>query len=326
MSCQRGLQLGWVSLLASLSAPATAAQSHVGLELRACNALSESALREHLELELSTLALSQADARLVLRCDDSTVAIELYRASGASYPVQARVELRDTAKPARERLVALAASELIAQAERARLSQPARPAQRPVASEPAPESGGARHPSERSRPARQSRVELFLAGNAALQGRPRAALWGGMLGTRWSLTQRWSVLFDTSFGRGRQSLVLADVRWTLLSGFVGAGANVDTGPLRLSAGMGVRAGWLAVAASARPPNEGRSFTAPWAGVAVPARLAFDLGGVVSPFVGVEAGYVALPVRGQVDSGNVRSVLVEQRGLWLSGSLGVTVAL
>ena len=326
MSRQRGFQLAWVSLLASLSERAGAEQSYVGLELRACSALSESALREHLELELSTLGLSQTDATLVLRCDDSTVAIELRRASGASYPVQVRVDLRDTAKAARERLVALAASELMAQAEGARVSQPASPAWRPPAPEPAPESNSAPGPPERSLPARRLRVELFVAGNAALQGRPQVALWGGTLGTRWALTQRWSVLFDTRFERGQASLLLADVRWSRLSGFVGAGANADAGPLQLSAGLGVRAGWLALAALAQPPNEGRSFTAPWAGVAVPARLALDLGAFVSPFLGVEAGYVALPVRGHVEGGSVPGVLVEQRGPWLSGSLGVAVAL
>jgi hypothetical protein len=55
-----------------------------------------------------------------------------------------------------------------------------------------------------------------------------------------------------------------------------------------------------------------------------------LGGFVAPFLGVEAGYVALPVRGQVDdatgSPDARRVLVEQRGAWLSGSVGLAVAL
>jgi hypothetical protein len=71
------------------------------------------------------------------------------------------------------------------------------------------------------------------------------------------------------------------------------------------------------------PYEGLSFTAPWAGVAVPVRVAFDLGGFVLPFVGGEAGYVLAPVRGKVTDGGV---LVEQRGPWLSGSVGVAVAL
>ncbi len=310
------------ALALSLSVRAHAAEGGVGLELRECPTLSESTLREHLDLELATLELSHADARLVLRCEQTSVAIELYRASGASFPVQARVELRDTAKAARGRLVALAASELVAQAERARASEPDRAV---VRSEPAPKP--ARANADRAERAQTTqtrpRIELFVAGNAAVNGEPKAALWGGSLGTRWGLTRTWSVLLDTRFERGQEHVPLADVRWTSLSGFAGAGAEVDAGPLRLSAGLGVRAGWLALAATTPLPNEGLSFTAPWAGVAVPLRLAFDVGGFVSPFVGAEVGYVVVPVRGNVKGG---SALVAQRGVWLSGSVGVAVAL
>jgi len=318
--------LASVAWVLALTLPVRAAESRVALELRGCAELSESALREHLELELTTLALSRADARLVLRCERSSVVIELLRASGRSYPVQVRVELRDTAKAARERLVALSASELIAQAERAHASAPPQPASRPVEGERTPMAPAL----ERASAPRRQPIELFVAGNAALQGRPRAVLWGGSLGTRWGVTQTWSVLFDTRFERGQESLALADVRWTLLSGFVGAGANAKLGPLQLSAGLGARAGWLALAASAPRPNEGRSFTAPWAGIAAPLRVAFDVGGLVSPFLGVEVGYVALPVQGQVedatDAPGTSRVLVEQRGSFVTGSVGVAVAL
>ena len=321
----RAYQLASVGLGLALTQSARAADSRIGIELRGCAELSESALREHLELELTTLDLSRADARLVLRCERSSVVIELYRASGVSYPVQVRVELRDTAKTARERLVALSASELIAQAERARTNPPPRPAPRPVERERA----AAAPALDRALAARRPPIELFVAGNAALQGRPQTALWGGSLGTRWGVTDTWSVLFDTRFERGQESLSLAEVRWTLLSGFVGAGANAKAGPLQLSAGLGARAGWLALAASAARPNEGRSFTAPWAGVAAPLRVALDVGGIVSPFLGVEAGYVALPVRGQVEDASgssAASVLVEMRGAFVSGSVGLAIAL
>jgi hypothetical protein len=319
----RACQLASVAWALSL-APAAHAESRVGLELRGCTELSENTLREHLELELATLALSRADAQLRLRCEQSSVIIALSRASGARYLVEVRVELRDTAKAARERLVALSASELVAQAERARADASPRPAARPR--EPATTSPAL----DRAPPAKRPPIELFVAGNAALQGRPQATLWGGSLGTRWGVTRAWSVLFDTRFERGGDSLPLAEVRWTLLSGFVGAGAHAKAGPLELSVGLGARAGWLALAAIAHRPNEGRSFTAPWAGIAAPLRVALDVGGIVSPFLGVEVGYVALPVHGQVDdatgSPTAHSVLVEQRGAWVVGSVGLAVAL
>lgn len=318
-----GPRLASIGLALSLGLLARAAESAVRVELRACAELSESALREHLDLELATLALSHADVHLVLRCEPSVVVVELHRASGATYPVKARVELRDTARAARERLVALSASELVAQAERAHVDLPVLPIPRPVPEPPSrpPASDGAR--------AKRPPVELFGAGNAAWQGRPLAAFWGGSLGTRWGVSDTWAVLFDTRFERGQQSLPLADVRWTTLSGFVGAVANVEVAPLRLSAGLGARAGWLALAATAHRPNQGQSFTAPWAGIAAPLRLALDVGGFVSPFVGIEVGYVVLPVQGQVEDATgsqAQSVLVEQRGVWVTGSVGLALAL
>jgi hypothetical protein len=318
----RGLLVAW--LLASWPARAFASDSQLALQLHDCDALSENALREHLELELTTLGLRQARARLVLRCEPSSVAIELYQSTGARYAVAVRVELGDTAKPARERLVALAATELMAQAERAHAAEPssaAQPAPPPPAAAPvdAPSDHHVAPPKTKPRP----RIELFVAGHAALDGAPRAALWGGSLGTRWGLTRTWSVLVDTRFERGEASVSLADVRWTVLSGFAGAAANTQAGAFGLAAGLGVRAGWLALDANARAPNEGVGFTAPWAGVAAPLRLAFEAGGFVLPFIGGEAGYVFAPVRGRVRYGEV---LVEQRGPWFSGSVGVAVVL
>lgn len=310
----RSLACAWAAAL--WATPAAAVQSRVGLELQGCTELSESSLREHLDLELATLALSEVTARLVLSCEPSAVTIELYRASGERYSVAVRVELRDTAKGARERLVALAATELLAQAERAEQPLPVAPTEKA----PAPP---VKAEQSRVAPAAGPRIEVVLAANAALQGTPGATLWGGSLGTRWGLGRSWALLLDTRFERGDESLRLASVRWTSLSGFVGAGATSDVGPLRLALGLGGRAGWLALAATAPRPDQGQSLTAPWAGLALPAWVGWGVGGVLAPFVGVEAGYVILPVRGNVDDG---SLLVEQRGPWLSASVGVAVAL
>jgi hypothetical protein len=113
----------------------------------------------------------------------------------------------------------------------------------------------------------------------------------------------------------------------VLSGFAGPTFHVDAGSLRLAAGLGVRAGWLALDASATAPDEGLSLTAPWAGAALPLRLSTELGGSVVPFVGLEMGHVFLPVRGNVEAGpSSEAVLLEQRGLWFSGCAGLGVAL
>lgn len=246
----RRLACAWSAVL--WATPAAAVESRVGLELQGCTELSESSLREHLDLELATLALSEVTARLVLRCEPGAVAIELYRASGERYAIAARVELRDTAKAARERLVALAATELLAQAERAEQPLPVAPAETapalPVKAE-----------QPRVAPAAGRRIELFLAVNAALQGVPGAALWGGSLGTRWGLGRSWSLLLDTRFERGDESLHLASVRWTSLSGFVGAGATTDVGPLRLALGLGGASRLARAGCDGASPGPGAKF-------------------------------------------------------------------
>ena len=99
------------------------------------------------------------------------------------------------------------------------------------------------------------------------------------------LGQRWSLLLDTRFERGEAAGELAQVRWSVLSGFVGPSVGLRLGPLRPALGLGLRAGWLALSATATAPDEGRSLTAPWAGVAFPLRLAAELENGVVPFVG-----------------------------------------
>jgi hypothetical protein len=304
------LVLGW-------AAPAQAAPSALHLELHDCPGLSEATLREHLELELRTLELSGVSALLRLGCQGSEVVIELTRSSGSRYPVEVRVELAETARAARERLIALAATELVAQAERARTTLES----------PRSEVAADGEKSDRSPPSHPARArrgsELFVAGSVALEGEPKAMLWGGSLGTALGLSPSWSLLLDTRFERGEKSLELATVRWSVLSGFIGPLLRARWGALRPSAGLGVRAGWLTLAADAEAPNEGRSLTAPWVGAALPLRLGAEFGGFVAPFLGVEAGLVIVPVRGNVDDG---TALAEQRGAWIAAQLGVGVAL
>lgn len=321
-----------VTLGAALSASlswaetARAADAHVDLQLEACAELSESALREHLAIELLTLGLDAQATHLTLRCEQGAVAIQLYRADGTLYPIASRVALGDTARGARERLVALAASELTAQAAReereARAAGEAREPPRPslrVTPRAVPERDEAPPREKRAR----RRVELSLGGGGASTGSPSTWLWGGVLGARFGLGERGSVVVDVALQRGSERVELAQVRWTKLDAFAGGAIGGELGPLRLSAGLGVRAGWLTLAASADSPNTGQSLTAPWAGPALPLRIALATSASVLPFVAGEAGYVALPVRGRASDGRL---LLEQRGFWLGGSVGLAVEL
>jgi hypothetical protein len=306
---------------------ASARASDVGLELAGCPGLSQAALREHLELELATLGLARSELRLRVRCEGSVALIELRPEAGPRYPVEVRVELRATARGARERLVALAATELLAQAERNReASHESAP---PAAAHALSPSRPARdEPNVETRPGRRRSSELFVAGSAALDGAPKTLLWGGTLGALLGLGHGYSIALDTRFERGQKQLPLAAVKWSVLSGFAGPMLRAEPGPLVVGAGFGVRAGWLALAAEASAPHEGRSLTAPWAGLALPLRLALPLGRGVAPFVAVEPGYVVVPVRGVAADvgGGSESVLMAQRGVWVSGSFGVGIAL
>lgn len=316
-----------VALSASLCwAPAArAAGGRVELELRACSELSEAVLREHLAIELATLGLDAQATHLTLRCEQGAVAIQLYLADGTLYPIASRVALADTARGARERLVALAASELTAQAardERERREQRERP---PPSLRLAPPPAPLRDkiPADRSVRSSRRRVELSLGGSGSSTGSPSTWLWGGVLGARFGLGGGGSLVVDVDLQRGSERLPLAEVRWTKFGGFAGGALGGELGPLRLSVGLGVRAGWVTLAASADSPNTGQSLTAPWAGPALPLRVALATGASVLPFVAGEVGYVALPVRGVVSDGNA---LVEQRGFWLGGSVGLAVEL
>jgi hypothetical protein len=296
------------ALLVAATAPTLRAE--VALELEQCDSLAEGALREHLALELSTLGLEQATPRLKLRCEGSLVLVELTRDSGEHHPVELRLELRDTARGERARLVALAASELIAQAERVAVAPPSRP--EPVTHLPKPVARG---PRERVH-------QLFGALNAGFAGSERTTLWGGAVGARLGF-ERWALLLDTRFERGEATLALSDVRWSSLSAFVGAQVHTRADFYELSAGLGLRAGWLVLGATATPPYEGQRMTAPWAGLALPLRAALLPGERLRPFVGLEGGYVFLPVRGRASDGRL---MLAQRGLWMTASAGLGVSL
>ncbi len=307
------------ALGATLLASGAAAQGAPSVTLEGCQSLSEAAFRKHLSLELSTLGLERALPALELHCDRGFVTIAVQLANAKRYPVAARVDLGDTARGARERLAALAASELVARAVRATEAEA-----EPHAAESKPESApAARVDLTPPKPARPARFELSASGTAVALGAPRATLWGAALGSRIGLGSRWSLLLDTRFERGDDALSLAKVRWSSLSGLLGVASRLRAGPLELSAGLGARVGWLSLSATAAPPYQGQSMTAPWAGVAVPLRASFALGGSVKPFVGAEAGYVTLPVRGNVGDGER---LVEHSGAWLSASLGAAIEL
>ncbi|HYJ11860.1 MAG TPA: hypothetical protein VEX18_22705, partial [Polyangiaceae bacterium] len=94
MSKRRSIACFMLACAVWLAAPAPARAADLRLELHDCVSLSENALREHLELELATLELTQVAAELAIRCRAEAVTIALTRRSASRFPVEVRVDLR----------------------------------------------------------------------------------------------------------------------------------------------------------------------------------------------------------------------------------------
>jgi hypothetical protein len=309
----------WSFLLAV--GPACAQPARLAIELDGCAALTEPRLRELVELELGTLRIAAGGSTLRVGCDAGSAVIRLRRASGAWFPIEVRVELRETEVGARSRLVALAATELLAGAARSdEVKSAAPPPSVPVSPAAAPARDEERERGERRRSTSQ-RVALHATATVAIMGDPATTLAGGSLGAALAFTHRWSLLLETGYAGGVAHASPTEVRWSSWSAFVGPLATFRPGPLLLGAALGLRGGRLSLHANATRPDAGRSLVAPWLGIAVPLRLEAELVGALRGLLSLEAGYVLSPVRGNDDAGQV---IASHRGVW--GTLGAGAAL
>jgi hypothetical protein len=306
---------GWLLLLPP---SALGASADMTLVLEGCSAFSEPELRELVLLELATLGLPARAFTLSVRCDADFASIRLEVTSDSRFPVEARVDLRKTAEGARARLVALAATELLAQTEQRIAETPATPT-RDAAGPQAPRDSSPT-PSTPTAPTQATpHSQIYAAGTLGVMGDPATKLVGGSLGA--ALGRHFAVLLDVGFAGGSVRTTLAEVRWSSWTAYAGPLLRGRVGDLALGAGLGLRVGWLALDARAAAPNEGRDFSAPWAGAALPLRVEAELSPAVVPFLALEGGYVLSPVRGNVDDGGA---LAAQRGAWLTASAGLGV--
>ncbi len=311
--------LAFAAVSALWTAPASAQQTSVELDTSACPLLDGDSLEQLIALELETLALTASSARLSISCDSHVATLILRDAGGRVFPVQVRVELGGTRHGARERLVALSVTELMAQAERAgwETAQP---------SEPSPSAPAAKRELDVESPrsasgasaAKTSRPELFAGVSGSLMGKPSTVLLGGGLGAHLPLSEPWGLMMDVRLERGVTATALADVDWTLLSGSLALFLETRSGAWRFGAGAGLRAARLLLSARAEPPDAGQQLSGVWLGAALPLRAAFELSGHVALSAGLESGYVIVPLRGTVDDG---TMLVEARGPWATMTLG-----
>jgi hypothetical protein len=278
-------------------------------------------LGELLALELRTLGVPEARFALVVSCEGSEVTLSVERAVTGAVPARASVDLSRTAPEAHERLVALAASELLAQAERERREE--RPEAAPP--EPAPPAPPPAPPTPEPEPPSVANARgptLVLGGSLSSSGAPRTLLGGVLLGTELPLPASLSLMLDTRYERGTTSTALADVDWTLLSASLGLALESAGEPFRIAAGPLLRGGVVALEANAPSPASGERVSGPWLALAGAARGSLRLGDHALLFAGLEAGCVLAPVRGTVNGG---PTLVESSGCFFGGSAGAGYA-
>jgi hypothetical protein len=67
------------------------------------------------------------------------------------------------------------------------------------------------------------------------------------------------------------------------------------------------------------PNEGRELSGVWLGPSLLARSTLDLGANVAVLATLQAGWIALPIRGTIDNG---PTLVAAEGLWMGAMIGL----
>jgi hypothetical protein len=309
----------------SLAAAPAAAGSGFSLVQKDCPELDEHTLRELVELELRTLSVSDSRVHIEISCSGEIAAVSLTDADGHLYPIASRVDFSKAGRGARERLVALAATELVAQAEHAERESAAPP--KKAAAPPVAVSAGveARPSGEGAPPSVRNGdgvppTELALVAVGTVTGTPTTVLGGGALSVRVGIAGPWVAAFDVRVDTGTSDSGTAKVTWTMLGGSAALLFERRLGVARLGVGAGARAAHLGLEANAITPDTGHTVTGAWFGPMLPARASFALGASVALVATLEAGYVALPVRGTDDAG---TPLVEADGPW--ASLGVGIA-
>jgi hypothetical protein len=224
---------------------------------------------------------------------------------------------------ARPHLLALSIVELLA-ASWVELQSNPRPAQAPppdAAAVATPEARGAALEivTTRAPPRRAPRLVVGPVVQASTAG-PMS--WGGAatLGAR--LGDRLGWLVDVALQHGEQTFALGRVSADSASALGALTGVLARGGLTLQAGLGARAGRAWLSGMPASPAFGGALRGMWWGPAAVAGASVTLARRLVVEVGLETGYVALPVVAEVQ-GSTDTVAID--GLWIRGGLGVGIA-
>jgi hypothetical protein len=326
------LVLAVVASSAAASAQNTAAEDldAVHLEIADCGDVRGEDVRALIALELAPrlriAGANEAAAALSasLRCDAPEVATITVAAPGDATPLRLDVELSKAAPPARTRLLALSVAELIAtrRLQRQEPAVPVAPAPAPAAAQDEPaQAAPVQDTSAHDTPAR-AQLRLWIGPALARAAAPATTLLGASAGIAHSfgvlaLSGELQALF------GSAELADANVAVRALSARVALAPQLTLGTFVISAGAGVRAGHVQLAADAqRPQLVGDTFSGLWFGPVALAALDMDVLRPGSLRIAVETGYV---VRGVAGQDAHAQTLLAMRGLWISALAAVALA-
>lgn len=327
------LSLALASLLWTGIAAAQDAPRAVVLHVPDCMGISGSAVRELVALELTprlqvieastepaltgTVACAEAPAPVLLTVEDPAHAT----------PFRVELDLAAAAPLARPRLLALTLAELIttSQLEHPQ-AKPATSTTEPAA--PASETEAAqaesRDDDDDADSARRSHaLQLWVAPAFAIAAAPATPLFGADLGAAYALGPV-LLAIDLQAQLGQNARTSSDVALRSLSAGLAVLPIVLEDGVQLSAGAGLRAGHVELAASAaREDLTAEDFSGFWLGPMALAALHLPFSDAVALRFAIEAGYVARNVVGRDQLGAERLAL---RGPWLTLALGFALGL
>ncbi len=322
----RSTWLGASLLAAFLPSAALASEpaklQAVELVLSGCEGLDEAETRKLLDMELATLGVTApADTTIEVACTADDARIRLLHAGQQLLPIEVHVQMAVTEEGARPRLIALAASELAAQAARRATEPPPAAAEKPAAKSPPP---AGREASKAPPPDRHLALAPFIAARLRRTGDPATSLVGGSTGLEVGIAPQVSLGFEARAERGSTELSTAKVEWKAFTVAALVYVGAAWGPLDCAIGAGAEVGRLELDAEALVANaRGQALSGPWGGPLVSLRLRTPNTRGVFVRTSAEAGLVTLPVRGSLDGAGV---LVDASGVWLAGSLGIGISL
>ncbi|HEX4334499.1 MAG TPA: hypothetical protein VH062_01225 [Polyangiaceae bacterium] len=281
----------------------------IPVELLACSDVDRTELEKLLAIEYQTLGVEPRNdgERVVVTCSGERAQLTL-EPGGAS----SGVELSGTSVSAWPRLLALAVSELVIEA-RARIA---------TASTPVKHPGVAARPSETSAPVAKTlplRLRLFAGARAQWLPHAAASLWGPELGFATGAFFPLSIELRARIGFGSTSTEVARVGWTVEGGSVAVRWDVRAGRFTAGGGPGFSLDALQLAPTVKiDAAHGQRVSGAFGGPELDVYGSVALGSALLIYARIDAGFLALPVRGDVSDGRR---LVDASGGFIGAALG-----